>query len=131
MGSPDSVREGFACDGAAVVALSGEIDLDSATAVYRSVVRKAGRDCAVLDLSRVAFIDASGISVFMRLLKQTTLQGRHLLLAAPTPAVSRVFDVLGLDETFEIHPTVTSAAAAHPVFRVSSATGPQRPPAAG
>ncbi|QVQ53730.1 STAS domain-containing protein [Spiractinospora alimapuensis] len=126
MGSPDTEREGFACRGATVVALHGEIDIASADSAYHAVSDCAVTDCAVVDLSDVQFIDASGVGALMRLLRDATLARRHLYLAAPTPPVARVFAALDLADTFEIHPSVESAATAHPVRHVSSATGPQR-----
>lgn len=126
VGSPDTEREGFACRGATIVALHGEIDIASAHSAYHAVTDGAVDDCAVVDLSDVQFIDASGVGALMRLLRDATLARRHLYLAAPTPPVTRVFDALDLAEIFEIHPSVDMAAANHPVRHVSSGTGPQR-----
>lgn len=127
MGSPGTERENFTCRGAIVVTLWGDIDIASAEETYHKVAAAVGAECAIVDLSEVEFVDATGIGVFIRLLKDVTLTGRHLLLARPVPAVRRVFETLRLTDTFQIYSSIESVALAHPVLWASSTSGPQRP----
>ena len=83
-------------NGAFVVA--GELDR-STTARFDSAVADAARagDAVVLDLSRVTFIDSSGLRSLIRL--GQTLQGIGLVLHDPSPKVRRVLEIRGLDDT--------------------------------
>lgn len=57
----------------------------------------------VLDLSRVAFLDSSGLGAVVAVMK---LLGpdRSLELAALTPTVEKVFRLTRMDSIFTIHP---------------------------
>lgn len=59
----------------------------------------------VLDLSRVAFLDSSGLGAVVAVMK---LLGpdRKLELAALTPPVEKVFRLTRMDSVFVIHPVV-------------------------
>lgn len=59
----------------------------------------------VLDLSRVTFLDSSGLGAVVAVMK---LLGpdRRLELAGLTPAVEKVFRLTRMDSIFTIHPSV-------------------------
>jgi anti-sigma B factor antagonist len=81
-----------------VVALSGEVDAVTAPQLGRRLVGLAreGKTDVVVDLSRVTFMDSTGIGVLLNALRQlTTLHGR-LVLVCPTERVIRPFEVTGL-----------------------------------
>jgi anti-sigma B factor antagonist len=57
----------------------------------------------VLDLSRVAFLDSSGLGAIVAVMKLIG-PDRRLELAALTPSVQRVFRLTRMDQIFTIHP---------------------------
>lgn len=59
----------------------------------------------MLDLSRVAFIDSSGLGAVVAVRKSLG-PDRPLELAALTPAVEKVFRLTRMDSVFIIHPEV-------------------------
>ena len=59
----------------------------------------------VLDLSRVKFLDSSGLGAVVAVMKLLG-PGRTLELAGLTPTVHKVFRLTRMDSVFTIHPDV-------------------------
>ncbi len=83
------------CDGRAVVALRGELDLVDAVAVAAALAVVAAREPQIIvDLAGLEFIDSSGVAALARGRRQAWLAGGDLVLAAPqqkvTPAAGYV-----------------------------------------
>lgn len=70
-------------------------------------VTEGGAQRIVLDLSRVDFIDSSGLGAIVASMKQ--LGGRRLDLAGLSPTVEKVFRLTRMDTIFAIHPDVGAA----------------------
>ena len=66
----------------------------------------------VIDLSGVTFCDASGLAMLVGAGRRAALLDGVLRLAAPTPLVSTLLRVTGLDSQFEVFATVPEAVAA-------------------
>lgn len=62
----------------------------------------------ILDLSQVAFLDSSGLGAVVAVMKMLA-PARRLELAAPTPAVAKVFRLTRMDTVFAIHDRVEDA----------------------
>ncbi|OSP55048.1 STAS domain-containing protein [Pseudoruegeria sp. SK021] len=62
----------------------------------------------VVDLSRVDFIDSSGLGAIVAAMKQLG-NGRTLELASLTPTVGKVFRLTRMDSVFKIHDTPAKA----------------------
>jgi anti-sigma B factor antagonist len=77
--------------------VAGELDRATADrfddAVQRVIV---GTGPLVLDLSRVRFLDSSGVRSLVKL--GLSMQGRALVLREPSPPVMRVLQMTRLDE---------------------------------
>ena len=69
-------------DGLAVVTVSGEIDLTTSDLLQGSIERTTS-STVVLDLSRVAFLDSSGIRAIDRSRRHLASQGRALRIVSP------------------------------------------------
>ena len=69
-------------DGIAVVTVSGEIDLTTSDSLQGSIERTTS-PTVVLDLSRVAFLDSSGIRAIDRSRRHLASQGRALRIVSP------------------------------------------------
>ena len=67
-----------------------------------------GPDRVVLDLSRVDFIDSSGLGAIVASMKQLG-RNRRLELAGLTPAVEKVFRLTRMDTIFTLFPTLDDA----------------------
>jgi anti-sigma B factor antagonist len=100
------------CGGKTVVRVL-EDRIDAAVAIQfkdrmREIVRD-GSTAVLLDLSRVAFLDSSGLGAVVAVMK---LLGpdRKLELAALTPSVEKVFRLTRMDSVFTIHAAAPDAA---------------------
>ncbi|MDT0328974.1 STAS domain-containing protein [Nocardiopsis lambiniae] len=120
MDVPDTGRDRFICDGATVVALGGELDLATAEKAYEAIAAVAVRGCVVVDLSEVAFIDASGVNALINAMRVTTRERHHLALARPPRQLSRILDVLDLHSLLPTHADLASAVAAHAGSRAAA-----------
>ncbi|GGS78542.1 MULTISPECIES: STAS domain-containing protein [Streptomyces] len=99
-------------DDVCVVTLAGEVDLDG-SAQLRDVLLSGleGSRGAVVDLADVAFMDSSGINVFIAAHQAATADGGWLRLAAPRQAVRRVIQLVGVDVLIPCYPTLEQALA--------------------
>lgn len=91
----------------ALVARVEEDRIDAAIAIrFKDKMREIVQDPAarvVLDLSRVAFVDSSGLGAIVAVMKLVGPE-RKLELAGLTPSVERVFRLTRMDQVFTIHP---------------------------
>jgi anti-anti-sigma factor len=101
--------------GYAIAALSGDLGIASAPALreqLRSLLRAASQ--LIIDLSAVEHADASGLAVLVGSGHRARLLGGSLRLAAPSPEVARVLSATGMNQHFDIYPTVRAAIIGQP-----------------
>jgi anti-anti-sigma factor len=86
------------------VVLDGEMDIATCPAIRRFLMAAiSGGDVHLaVDVSGVAFIDASGIGVLVAAANRARQAGGGLSLLAPSPQVRRLLDVLHLDAVLPI-----------------------------
>jgi len=100
-------------DGAALVSLSGDVDLQTSPSVRQGLL-----DCletnerVVVDMSGVSYIDSSGVASLVEAFQVSKKKGSIFVLANVSPAALRVFSLARLDKVFTIHESVEDAAAA-------------------
>ena len=80
------------------IELAGEWDLAGAPAARQAIAGAVtGRpECVVLDLSRLAFIDSSGVHATVELARRSIAQNVRLVIIPGPPGVQRVFELTGL-----------------------------------
>jgi len=86
--------------------VTGDLDLETAPQVLAAIEPHlaGGTEPLVLDLSRLTFIDSSGLSALIRVHQRTTDAGRGLAIVPPTPPVAKVLEITGLDEVLPLRP---------------------------
>ena len=87
------------------IRLQGELDLSTAPRLREELLRLSsdGATMVTVDLSELAFVDSTGLSVLITGLKQLRQQGGEMTLRSPTPGTRRVLEITGLTEVFSIH----------------------------
>lgn len=94
-------------DGGILIARVLAARIDAAVAIrFKDLMREVLQTPAprvVLDLSRVDFLDSSGLGAVVAVMKLAG-PGRSLELAALTPSVQKVFRLTRMDQVFTIHP---------------------------
>ena len=97
-----------------VFSLEGEIDLHVspgiATSLKSTIADKPKQ--LVVDLSRVTYIDSSGLAVLIETMQNMNGYGGKFALAGLQDGVRPIFEIARLDQVFRIYPDVESALAA-------------------
>ena len=90
-------------DGAAVVALVGELDLATADQFDETLggLENGERDHIILDLRGLTFMDSSGLRVLAAQRLQRSTDGHECRVIALSPQVRRVLEISGLLEDLE------------------------------
>lgn len=95
-----------------IVALSGEIDLDSSPKVRTVLLQSVGARRAVLvDMSAVSYIDSSGVASLVEAYQSARRGKTPFALVAVSAAAMRVLELARLDRVFAIHANVEEAMA--------------------
>ena len=91
-------------DGRRTLVVSGEIDLATAPGLRRELetLIVEAHSPAVLDLSAVTFIDASGLSELVAAQRKVVHTDVEIVLVDPSAPCRRILEVTGLDRAFEI-----------------------------
>lgn len=86
-----------------VVSLAGELDLSTIPAVERRLFReiRSGRG-VVIDLTRITFIDSSGIGMLIQAFRESEGSGWLHIVIAPSSQVERVFTIAGVDRALPL-----------------------------
>ena len=97
-----------------VLSLEGEIDLHVSPRVAASLEAMI-RDKPpriVVDLSRVNYVDSSGLAVLVEAMQNVEEYGGKFALAGLQESVRSIFETARLDQVFLIYPHVDAALAA-------------------
>ncbi|MEU0948154.1 STAS domain-containing protein [Streptomyces canus] len=100
-------------DGITVLGLDGEIDHQSVGGLTRALARAdaaVGRR-VVIDLSRVTFMDSSGVNALIAAFQAAGAAGGWLRLVVVRGAVLRTLQLVGLDTVIPFHETLEDALA--------------------
>ena len=97
-----------------VLPLEGEIDLHVSPRVAESLRALAEKkpERLVVDLSRVTYIDSSGLAALIEGMQTVEAYGGKFVLAGVQENVRPIFEIARLDQVFIIFPHVDAALAA-------------------
>ena len=97
-----------------ILALEGDIDLYQSPAVKvklnELIDRKMER--ILVDLSRVNYIDSSGLALFIECLQRIAAYSGKLGIYGLQPPVAHIFEIARLDQVLHVYPDETTARAA-------------------
>jgi anti-sigma B factor antagonist len=98
-----------------VLPLDGEIDLHVSPRVALSLNQLVKKKPAklVVDLSKVSYIDSSGLAVLIEAMQAVEEYGGKFAIAGMQETVRSIFEIARLDQVFRIFPDVGSALAAN------------------
>ena len=94
-----------------VLPLDGEIDLHVSPEVAKSLKSMISNKPkqVVIDLTKVTYLDSSGLAVLIEGMQNVQEYGGKFLLAGVQEEVKHVFDIARLDQVFDIYPDVDTA----------------------
>ena len=98
-------------DLATVISVRGEVDLYSSPALRQEIKRQLKKkpEVLVVELSRVEYMDSSGVATLVEGLKNLTKKGGRLKLAGLTQPVVQIFKFAHLDKVFDIYDRLEEA----------------------
>lgn len=88
-------------DGVMVLSATGEIDLEGAPALLAALDNVDHQRHVVVDMSAVAFMDSTGLSIIIRQSMRKRDAGGSLLLRNPAPTVRRLLEFCCLDHLIQ------------------------------
>jgi anti-sigma B factor antagonist len=97
-----------------VVSLRGEIDVYTAPRLRQSLIDlvEAGKTDILVDMSKVDFLDSTGLGVLVGGLKRVKAQDGSLEIVATQDKILKIFEITGLSKVFPIHDSVDAAVSA-------------------
>jgi anti-sigma B factor antagonist len=98
-----------------VLRVGGEVDLSTSPQLHAKLVDlvevgEAGS--VVVDLTPVAFMDSTGLSVLLAAHKRARADGGGIRLVCPEGPVLRVLRLTGMDKVLSVHGSLAQAVAA-------------------
>jgi len=91
-------------DGLVHVALVGELDLSTVAKVQEELrrVEAASPATVVVDLSKLTFLDSTGLRCIVTADERARAEGRRIVIVRGPDAVQRVFAITRLEERLEM-----------------------------
>ena len=88
-----------------IIAVKGEIDLDSSVDVYRRIWTEIdnGEHGLVLDLEELDFMDSSGLQILLRIREKLKNVDKKVLIANPNSQIMKLFQLTGFDKLFSVY----------------------------
>lgn len=88
----------------AEIAVVGELDFHSAPQLRETIVELVSQGVVdvIVDLSRLEFIDSSGLGILVAARNRTAERGGSLLLRSPSAQTSRVLEISGLNRLLSV-----------------------------
>jgi anti-sigma B factor antagonist len=101
-------------DNIPIISISGDIDLESSPKLRAFLKPKSSQKTPklLLDFGGVSYIDSSGLATLIEYFQAVQGFGGKLTLAALSPRVKNVFEIVRLEQIFSLYPDVPSALAA-------------------
>ncbi len=95
---PLAIADRATTGGTVIISLIGELDIATADEAEHSIMRLIDQHGApvLLDLTCLAFCDARGLGVLVRLRRHAAQGGQPLRIAGPSEQVQRIIAVAGL-----------------------------------
>ena len=103
--------ERFRSDGYEVLAVDGEIDIATAPRMIAALneVLAEIESPLVVDLSRVVFMDSTGLALLMNARRRVVRRGQGFAIVCPPGPIKRVFEIADMMESLRVFPDRESA----------------------
>lgn len=84
--------------------IDGEIDINSSPAIKKSFDKLISQKTPkiVINLSKVTYVDSSGLATLVEMLKNMKSYGGRMRLASMSPKIKSLFEITKLEKLFEI-----------------------------
>lgn len=108
-----NIQSKEAPNGTAIVEVAGELDLYTAPRLKETLLATLENDASriVVDMTDVHFIDSSALGVLIGAVKRLHSREGRLVLVSLDENVNWIFQITGLNNVFDIYPTLDEALA--------------------
>ena len=96
-------------DGALRIAISGELDIDSAPELREALARMDGNGRVLVDLTECLFVDSSGLAAILHGARQAQEGARAFAIVCARPNILRLFELTTIDRSIPIFDSVPQA----------------------
>ena len=98
-------------DGYDVLSVEGELDIATAPRMIAALNEALAEDdlALLVDLTRVIFMDSTGLALLMNARRRATRGGRGFAIVCPSGPLSRVFEIADMVENLRVCPDRESA----------------------
>ncbi len=95
-----------------ILDIEGEIDVYTSTQLKETIVSTMaeGAKFVVMNLSKVEYLDSTGLGVLIGALKHLRERQGNLVIVSPSMRITRIFEITGLYKIFTIYQTEEEAA---------------------
>jgi anti-anti-sigma factor len=95
------------------IKLSGDVDFSRKAEIENLLAKANSVDVAVIDCSDTSYLDSSGLSCLAALKKHMHENGTAAVvrIAGANNSLRRIFEICGLDKTFELYDSLAEAQA--------------------
>jgi anti-sigma B factor antagonist len=90
----------------AILALNGEFDVSQRDRLKTAFESVLGDSTVILDVTRTAFIDSTVLASLLRLRAEVIERGGVFVVAGSSVMLGRLFEITGLDQLFDLRPTL-------------------------
>lgn len=99
--------------GVTALELEGEVDVYTAPLLRQEIMDQVdkGTKYILVHLEKVEYLDSTGLGILIGGVKRLKEQGGALKLVGPSPRISRIFDITGLNRIFDVYATQADALA--------------------
>ncbi len=96
-----------------ILEIEGEVDVYTSPQLKQDLVQLAesGVKRVIIDLSKVEYLDSTGLGVLIGGLKRLREVDGNLSLVSPGMRIQRIFEITGLNKIFDIYATEAEATA--------------------
>lgn len=93
--------------------LDGEVDVYTAPLLRQEIVDQVtkGTKYLLVHLEKVEYLDSTGLGILIGGVKRLKEKNGALKLIGPSPRISRIFDITGLNRIFDVYVTQADALA--------------------
>ena len=101
-------------EGAQSLDLVGEVDVYTAPLLRQAIMDQveAGTKHLLIDLTKVEYLDSTGLGILIGGVKRLKEQGGTLRLVGPSARITRIFEITGLNRIFDVYASEQEALSA-------------------
>ncbi len=105
------IRTERLADDAHLIAVVGEADLYTVPELKEELLRaiELGARRVIVDLGQTTLVDSAALGALVSGVKRLRAEGGELAVVCADRAITRIFEITGLDRVFTVHPSRAEA----------------------